>query len=243
MIWSLRGNLQGPTAISKDPANASKLGSDGLIFTPSSGGGYTLPIASATVLGGVKTGATLAAAADGTLNVATVNSPFLLKDGDVLSGALRFAPGMYIGGFNATDVYQYFDGLFFRLAMPGGKNAFYIDKKGVVRFDLSPICAVVPVTQSDLTNKKYVDGAILNAAYVLPAAKATVLGGVKANAGTPGQYVNGIAADGSLTFATPPAVTNPVAGSVAGLTLWVGSQAQYNAIAVKDAKTIYNITA
>jgi hypothetical protein len=34
-------------------------------------------------------------------------------------------------------------------------------------------------------------------------------------------------------------VTNPVAGSVAGLTLWLGSQAAYDALPTKDAKTIY----
>ena len=37
-------------------------------------------------------------------------------------------------------------------------------------------------------------------------------------------------------------VTNPVAGSQAGLTMWLGTQAQYDAIATKDAKTVYNIT-
>ena len=37
-------------------------------------------------------------------------------------------------------------------------------------------------------------------------------------------------------------VTNPVAGSVEGLTLWLGTQAEYDAIAAKDAKTVYYIT-
>jgi hypothetical protein len=32
-----------------------------------------------------------------------------------------------------------------------------------------------------------------------------------------------------------------VAGSVEGLTLWTGTQAAYDAIATKDAKTIYYI--
>jgi hypothetical protein len=36
-------------------------------------------------------------------------------------------------------------------------------------------------------------------------------------------------------------VANPVAGSTSGLTLWLGSQAAYDAIATKDAKTIYYI--
>ena len=40
----------------------------------------------------------------------------------------------------------------------------------------------------------------LPASYVLPAATAAALGGVKANAGTTGQVVTGIAADGSLVY-------------------------------------------
>jgi hypothetical protein len=44
-------------------------------------------------------------------------------------------------------------------------------------------------------------------------------------------------------FATPAGgVTNPVNGSVVGMTLWIGTQAAYDAIATKDAKTVYNIT-
>lgn len=39
--------------------------------------------------------------------------------------------------------------------------------------------------------------------YTLPTPTATVMGGVKRNAGTTGQFVNGIASDGSLTFGTP----------------------------------------
>ncbi len=36
-------------------------------------------------------------------------------------------------------------------------------------------------------------------------------------------------------------VTKPVAGSVAGLTLWTGTQAQYDALASKPATTIFYI--
>jgi hypothetical protein len=37
-------------------------------------------------------------------------------------------------------------------------------------------------------------------------------------------------------------VTNPVAGSVAGMVLWTGTQAAYDAIATKSATTVYHIT-
>jgi hypothetical protein len=36
-------------------------------------------------------------------------------------------------------------------------------------------------------------------------------------------------------------VANPVAGSSAGLTLWTGSQAAYDAVATKDPKTVYMV--
>jgi len=81
------------------------------------------------------------------------------------------------------------------------------------------------------------DGTLAAAAasYTLPAATATVLGGIKVGSGL------SVAADGTLTAGG--GVTNPVAGSVAGLTLWVGTQAAYDAIAAKDAKTLYHIQA
>ena len=72
-------------------------------------------------------------------------------------------------------------------------------------------------------------------AYVLPAATTTTLGGVKVGAGL------AVTADGTLSSGA--GVANPVAGSVAGLTMWVGTQAAYDAIGTKDTKTVYNVTA
>jgi peptidoglycan/xylan/chitin deacetylase (PgdA/CDA1 family) len=61
----------GPTAVSADAGNTSKLGTDGKIFTPAgTGPAYTLPPATATVLGGVKQGSGVTIAADGTLSAA-----------------------------------------------------------------------------------------------------------------------------------------------------------------------------
>ncbi len=69
--------------------------------------------------------------------------------------------------------------------------------------------------------------------YTLPPATTTVLGGVKVGTGLTA------AADGTLSAS----ITNPVSGSAAGMVLWVGTQAQYDAIATKSATTVYNITA
>lgn len=49
--------------------------------------------------------------------------------------------------------------------------------------------------------------------YVLEAATATALGGVMGGAPTAGQFVTGIAADGTLTYATPAAFTLPTAAA------------------------------
>lgn len=46
-------------------------------------------------------------------------------------------------------------------------------------------------------------------------------------------YVDSVAGGGG--------VTNPVAGSTSGLTLWTGSQSAYDAVATKDPKTVYMV--
>lgn len=71
--------------------------------------------------------------------------------------------------------------------------------------------------------------------YTLPPATSTVLGGVKVGSGL------SVQPDGTLSATA--GVANPVNGSKAGLTLWVGTQAQYDAITTKDSNTLYNITA
>ena len=60
----------------------------------------------------------------------------------------------------------------------------------------------------------------LGAGYTLPTPTATTLGGVKANAGTLGQFVNGIAADGSLTYADPGIGNVLLWGGVANNIIW-----------------------
>jgi hypothetical protein len=69
-------------------------------------------------------------------------------------------------------------------------------------------------------------------------ATASVLGGVKIGSGVT------VAADGTISVAGGggSSVTNPVAGSTSGMTIWIGTQSAYDAIATKDAKTLYHIT-
>ena len=75
------------------------------------------------------------------------------------------------------------------------------------------------------------------AGAVLVPATSTVLGGVKIGSGVT------VTADGTISVAGGGStVTNPVAGSAAGLTIWIGNQTAYDAIATKDSKTLYHIT-
>jgi hypothetical protein len=92
-----------------------------------------------------------------------------------------------------------------------------------------------PTAALEAATKQYVDSKA--STYTLPTASATVLGGIKIGAGL------AIDAGGVVSASGGSSVTNPVAGSQAGLILWVGTQAAYDAIATKDSKTIYNITA
>ena len=70
-------------------------------------------------------------------------------------------------------------------------------------------------------------------------ATATTLGAIKVGTGL------AVDATGLLTATGGggSSVANPVNGSAAGLTMWVGTQAQYDAIASKSSTTVYNVTA
>lgn len=79
------------------------------------------------------------------------------------------------------------------------------------------------------------DGTVTASATPLTPATAFVLGGIKVGTGL------AATADGTLSVAN--AAPNTVNGSVAGMTLWIGTQAAFDAIVTKDSKTVYNITA
>jgi hypothetical protein len=54
----------------------------------------------------------------------------------------------------------------------------------------------------------------------------------------PTELANKVYVDSAIAVA---GVVNPVAGSKAGLTLWTGTQAEYDAIATKNASTVYAV--
>lgn len=71
--------------------------------------------------------------------------------------------------------------------------------------------------------------------YTLPVASDTTLGGVKA-----GENVN-IGADGTLNVTGGGEISNAENTNIQVLKIWVGTQAQYDAITTKDNNTEYNI--
>lgn len=71
--------------------------------------------------------------------------------------------------------------------------------------------------------------------YTLPVASSTTLGGVKA-----GENVT-IADDGTISTSGAGEISNAENTNIQVLKIWVGTQAQYEAITTKDANTEYNI--
>jgi hypothetical protein len=110
-------------------------------------------------LGGVKVGSGLAVTAEGVLSSAVAGN-YLLKTGDAMTGALRFAQTS-VSSYNGTDVYMFWDGTYFRCKMPGSAQAWLAGTDGKVQFPSSvPSCNFTPTATGDLTNKKYVDDTI-----------------------------------------------------------------------------------
>jgi hypothetical protein len=160
---------------------------DGTI-SAAAGTDYTLPKASAAILGGIKIGNGLAIDANGVCS-ASLAGNYVNKAGDVMNGPLRYAPNAGPAGFNGTDVYTYYDGAYYRLYMPGGKQAFVAapDTAQVQFLGANPSTPFTPSADNELTNKKYVDGAvsgaISGATQFLKTAGGTMTGTITAPSG------------------------------------------------------------
>ncbi len=139
---------------------------------------YTLPTASATVLGGVKIGTGMSVTADGTIST-TASTNYVNKSGDVMNGPLRYANSGGVSSFNGQDVYTYYDGTYFRVQLPGSKSGYTIEiATGKVTFSIAPKCVTAPVEVSDLTNKAYVDSAVSSSTAFLKTTGGTMTGGI-----------------------------------------------------------------
>jgi hypothetical protein len=173
------------------PATAAVLGgvkigsgitvtADGTI-SASAGSDYVLPKASAAILGGIKIGNGLAIDANGVCT-ASLAGNYVNKAGDVMNGPLRYAPSSVPAGFNGDDVYTYYDGSYYRLHMPGGRQAFVAapDTAQVQFLGANPQTPFTPAVDNDLTNKKYVDGAVSGSTAFLKTTGGTMTGTIVA---------------------------------------------------------------
>ena len=171
------------------------------------GGGYVLPIATGTALGGVMIGTGLAITAAGVLSAAA--TPLTPATAAVLGG-IKVGTGLSVtadGTLSSASAYT----------LPIATATVL----GGIKIGTGLTAAA--------------DGTVSAAATALIPATATVLGGIKVGTGLT------VTVDGTLSAAG--AANNAVAGSVAGMSIWSGTQAQYNAIATKDPLCTYSITA
>jgi hypothetical protein len=174
----------------------------------------------------VKVGTGLAVDGTGTLT-ATAATGFLPLAGGTMTGTITLPSGTVGMAVNGTN---------YNMLGGSGGVAFRSGTTNIINHTAAEITAYVPITT--------------------PATGV----GVRFGSGGPSLSKSGttIASSAPITVAAAPAnptelankayvdskaggVTNPVAGSVAGLTLWLGSQAEYDALATKPSTTIFYI--
>jgi hypothetical protein len=197
------------------------------------GGSYTLPVASATALGGVKVGAGLSVDGTGVLS-ATVATGFLPLSGGTMTGGITL-PTTVQSLTWGTSGYNVFGA--------SGGVAVRSNNTNIVTFTAAEIAATVPITTagSGVGVRFGSGGPSLSKSGTMIASSAPITVAAAPTAATElanKAYVDAqVAAGGGGS-----SVTNPVAGSVAGMVLWTGTQAAYDAIATKSATTVYMIT-
>jgi hypothetical protein len=185
---------------------------------------YSLPVATPTILGGVKIGSGLSASADGTLT-ATARQDFLPLAGGTMTGdiglpnnvtALKWTSLASIG-FNGSDLLIRSGSKILTISNFGISSNSEISLPNDPTFDLSA------------ATKQYVDSKFSGGGYVLPQASATVLGGVKVGSGLV------MSGDGKLAvsyaYTLTPATTSALGGVKVGTGLTVTADGTLSATA------------
>jgi hypothetical protein len=225
----------GPVAVSKDVNNATILGSDGLVFTPQAEAGtpYVLPAATISTLGGLKVGAGLSVTVDGTVSTAAVTG-FLPLSGGTLTGTLTLPSGQAGLAINGTN---------YNLLGGSGGVAFRNGTSNIVNHTGGEIVNYVPLTTpaTGVGVRFGSGGPTLSKSGTTIAASAPITVAAAPTGGTElanKAYVDSAVAAGGGGGST---VTNPVAGSVAGMVIWTGTQSAYDGL-TKSNSTVYFIT-
>jgi hypothetical protein len=210
-----------------DTGPAGPKGDTGPAGADGTGSTYTLPPATASVLGGVKVGTGLSVDGTGTLS-ATVATGFLPLSGGTMTGTITVPTTVQAFTFG-TSGYNIFGA--------SGGVAVRSNTTNVVNFTAAEIAAYVPITTAGTgVGVRFGSGGpTLSKSGTMIAASAPIT--VAAAPATDTELANKAYVDSK----SGGGVTNPVAGSVSGMTLWTGTQAQYDGISTKDAKTVYYI--
>jgi hypothetical protein len=126
--------------------------------------------------------------------------------------------------------------------MLGGSGgvAFRNNTSNIINHTAAEIAAYVPITASGgAVGVRFGSGGpSLSKSGTTIASSAPITVAAAPTADT--QLANKAYVDAQVASAGS-SVTNPVAGSSAGLTLWTGSQSAYDAVATKDPKTVYMV--
>jgi hypothetical protein len=217
----------GPAGPKGDTGPQGPPGADG------TGASYTLPVASSTVLGGVKVGTGLAVDGTGTLS-ATVATGFLPLAGGTMTGPITLPSGVVGMSINGTN---------YNMLGGSGGVAFRSGTANLINHTASEIVAYVPITTagSGVGVRFGSGGPSLSKSGTTIASSAPITVAAAPAADT--ELANKAYVDSKAGTGGGSSVANPVNGSAAGLTMWVGTQAAYDAIATKDAKTVYNVVA
>lgn len=191
---------------------------NGSAWPGSSGGGYTLPPANASTLGGIKVGADLSIAADGTLSVA---ASLLATHTSAANPHTQYALASSLSSYATTA------------SLSSYATTAALSNYATTSLLTAGLAAKVDTTDSRLhahTNKTTLDkitesaGAPLwngsawpgGSSYTLPAATASTLGGVKIGANL------SITADGTLSAPTPYSLPTASAGTLGGVKIGTG---------------------
>ncbi len=247
--WVDAGQIQGPQGVpgvqgvagatgetgAVGPAGpVGPIGPEGPQGPAGEGASYTLPVATATVLGGVKIGSGITVTADGTISSSGGGTGFLPTTGGEMTGAIVLPSGITAMSVKGTG---------YNMLGGSGGVAFRSNTSNIINHTAAEIAAYVPITTAGTgVGVRFGSGgpSLSKAGTTIAASSAiTVAAAPAADTELANKkYVDDkVAAGGGGS-----SVTNPVSGSVAGMVLWTGTQAAYDAIATKSNTTVYHIT-
>jgi hypothetical protein len=235
--WVDAGPVQGPQGVPGEqgvPGIAGPAGADGADGADGAVGpaGPIIP-ATATVLGGVKIGSGITVTADGTISSSGGGTGFLPTTGGEMTGAIVLPSGITAMSVKGTG---------YNMLGGSGGVAFRNNTSNIINHTATEVVAYVPITTSGsgVGVRFGSGGPSLSKSGTMIAASAPIT--VAAAPATDPELANKAYVDAQVAAGGGgSSVTNPVSGSVAGMSIWTGTQSAYDGL-TKQATTVYFIT-